>query len=180
MLTMGSGAGCSTTPSNRRRWRVILPIVNLALAVCLLVIGHYQHRSIPFEWNTSGTQSAWAPGHQGQLVPATQVAYAINFPALLFARPFKPVDRLVFLCALVIVWYVIGRLLDSGPHPRRKSTAIAALSLMGLLVSLVGIWSAWRVVGTHYLIPPFGALLWSVALGAYCLSVLRNAVAARS
>jgi uncharacterized membrane protein len=178
---MDSGAGCSMTSSNRRRWRVALPIGNLLLAVCLLLLGHYQRRDVSQERSETGE---WTPTHEVHLAPGTQVAYAINFPALMVARPLKMVGQASvvggFLFALVILWYVVGRILDSGAsRPTDKSMAIAALSTIGVLASVVGIWFAWRAVGMHYLIPPLGALVWSVALGAYCVRALRNAVLAR-
>lgn len=179
-----SGATSSTISSNRRRWRIVLPIGNLVVAACLLLLGHYQQRTVSPESSATTTGGEWTPAGEAHLAPGTQVAYAINFPALLVVSPLKPVNRTAvivgFLCALLIVWYVVGRMLDSGvPRPSHKSMAIAAISLIGLLASLAGIWIAWRAVGMHYLVPPLGALLWSAAFGVYCFIVLRSAVLAR-
>jgi len=166
-----------------RKWRFILPVGNAILAGSLLLIGHYQQRSSSSESAVTASKSEWTPAVAPHLAPGTQVAYAINFPALLLVRPLKAVGQtpLVggFVVALTILWYVIGRMVESGvPRLGHKSTAIAALSLIGFLAAAGGVWFAWRAIGMHYVIPPLGALLWSVALGAYCLSVLRSAVLA--
>lgn len=178
-----SGDGSSI---NRRRWRIVLPIVNLVVAASLLLVGNYQQRNVsPERSATTATGGEWTPAGEAHLSPGTQVAYAINFPALLVASPLHTVNRTAvivgFLVALLIVWYVVGRVLDSGiPRPGHKSMAIAAVSLIGVLGAIAGIWFAWQAVGMHYLIPPVGALVWSGAFGAYCITVLRSAVLARS
>jgi Transposase domain (DUF772) len=183
MIMTESGAGGTTS---RPRWRIILPIGNLLVALALLIAGQYQFRHVSSAHVAPTTAGEWTPTTQPHLAPATQIAYAINFPALLFATPFKALGRTaiarwVFLCAVGLVWYFVGRILDSELLRRkRKSIAIAAISLTGLLVSVLGIWFAWRALGADYRIPPLGALLWSGALAAYCLGALRNATASQS
>ena len=56
------------TSSNRRRWRVALPIGNLLLAVCLLLLGHYQRRDVSQERSETGE---WTPTHEVHLAPGT-------------------------------------------------------------------------------------------------------------
>lgn len=178
-----SGDGSSI---NRRRWRIILPIVNLVVAVSLLLVGHYQQRNVsPERSAATATGGEWTPAGEAHLSSGTQVAYAINFPALLVASPLHTVNRTAvivgFLVALLIVWYIVGRVLDTGiPRPSHKSMAIAAASLIGLLGAIAGVWFAWQAVGAHYLVPPLGAVVWSGAFGVYCISVLRRAVLAHS
>jgi hypothetical protein len=179
---MDSGAGSLIKP--RKKWRFILPISNLLLAVCLLAVGHYQQRSISPQSTETTSGGEWIPAQEVHLAPGTQVAYAINFPALIAASPLKGAGRPVviggFLCVLLILWYIVGRILDSGaPRPGHKSTALTAVSVVGVLAAVVGIWFAWQAIGTHYLIPPLGGLLWSLALGAYCITLLRNVASAR-
>jgi hypothetical protein len=180
VTTTGPGGGGMTNP---RKWQFILPAGNVVLATCLLILGHYQQRTLSSKSYLTAAGSEWIPTPPPHLAPGTQVAYAINFPALMVARPLKAVGQapLVggFVFAIVILWYVIGRMVDSGvPRPSHKSMTIAALSLVGFLAAAVGVWCAWRAIGMHYVIPPLGALLWSLALGAYSLSVLRSAALA--
>jgi hypothetical protein len=112
---MDSGVGSSSKP---RKWRLILPIGNLVLAVCLLAVGHYQQRNASTGLGATTTTDEWTPAQGGHLAPGTQVAYAINFPALLASSPLKaagsPVAIGGFLCVLLILWYIVGRILDSG------------------------------------------------------------------
>lgn len=173
---MDSGAGSLTSP---RKWQVILPIGNLLLAACLLAVGHYQQQSVPSEWHETASGGEWTPGREAHLTPGAQVAYAINFPALLAASPLKSAGRAMvlgaFFCVLLILWYVVGRALDSrAPRAAHRSKAKVAASMGGLLVAVLGVWFSWRAIGTHYVIPPLGGLLWSVALGTYCIRLLRN------
>ncbi len=177
---MDSGAGSLTKPG---KWRFILPIGNLLLAVCLLAVGHYQQRSASSEWHETTSGGEWTPANGVHLAPGTQVAYAINFPALLAASPLKTAGRPVviggFLCVLLILWYIVGRILDSGaPRLSHKSMPLAAASVIGLLAAVIGIWFAWQAIGAHYFIPPLGGVLWSLALGAYCIRLLRSAALA--
>ncbi len=181
MATMDSGAGSLTKP---RKWRFILPIGNLLLAACLLAVGHYQQRNASAELHETTTGGEWTPASRAVLAPGTQVAYAINFPALIAASPLKTAGRPAviggFFFVLLVLWYIVGRILDSGPsRPSHKSITLAAVSLIGLLAAVLGIWFAWQAIGTHYLIPPLGGLLWSLALGAYCITLLRNTLSAR-
>ena len=108
-----SGITSSTISSSRRKWRVLLPITNLVVAVCLLLVGHYQQRTVSPQWSATATGGEWRPAGEAHLSPGTQVAYAINFPALLIASPLHTVNRtaviLGFFVALLIVWYVVGR-----------------------------------------------------------------------
>jgi hypothetical protein len=176
-----SGATSSTISSSRWKWRVLLPITNLVVAVCLLLVGHHQQRTLSPQRSATITGGEWTPAGEAPLAPGTQVAFAINFPALLVASPLQRVSQSAviagFLCALLIVWYLVGRVLDSGiPRPSHKSMAIATVSLIGLAGSVAGIWFAWRAVGVHYVIPPAGALVWLVAFGTYCFTVLKSAL----
>ncbi len=177
---MDSGGGSLTS---LRKWRVILPIANLLLTVCLLAVGHYQQRSVSSEWHETTGAGEWTPAPEAHLTPGTQIAYAINFPALLAASPLKTAGRTVvigtFFCVLLILWYIVGRILDSrAPRPAHRSMALVVGSMVGLLVAVLGIWFSWQAIGMHYVIPPLGGLLWSVALGAYCIRLLRNATLA--
>lgn len=176
---MDSGAGSLTKP--RKKWRFILPISNLLLAACLLAIGHYQQRSASPEWHETASGGEWTPADAAHLAPGTQLAYAINFPALLAASPLKTVGRSVvicgFLCVVLILWYVVGRILDSGaPRLSHKSKPLAAGSVIGLLAAVIGVWFTWQAIGAHYFIPPLGGLLWCFALGTYSIILLRSAV----
>lgn len=173
---MDSGAGSLT---KLRKWRFILPIGNLLLAACLLAVGHYERRNASAELQETTTGGEWTPAHGAHLAPGTQVAYAINFPALIAASLLKAAGRPVvigaFLFVLLILWYVVGRILDSGPPRPSHKSALAAVAVVGLLAAVLGIWFAWQAIGTDYQIPPLGGLLWSVALGAYCITLLRKA-----
>src|SRR5258708_4348984 len=110
-----SGAGGTT---NRRRWCLILPIANLVVALSLLVVGQYQSRNVSSEHVATMTRSEWTPSPPSRLAPTTQIAYAINFPALLLASPFRFVHgaviaKCVFLCAVAIIWWIVGLMLDA-------------------------------------------------------------------
>lgn len=176
---MASGVGCSI--DRPRKWRIILPIGNLLIAICLLVVGDHQYRAATSE-RVPDVLHEWTPPRQDYLPLAKQVAYAINFPALLLAKALVSAHHesvtasLVFLVGVVIVWYLVGLLLEGAlsQSTKHKSTTIAIASTVGLLVSVLGIWFSWKGLGMDYVIPPLGALLWSGVFGAYCLWRLRK------
>lgn len=167
--------------SRKIKWRIVLPVTNLAFAACMLAVGHQQGYIIPSEYRVTESGGEWTPD-QVVLPPATQVAYAINFPALLISSPLYQANgtivlgRAVFFVGIVALWFAVGFTIDFGlPRPRRKRNGIALLSIVGAVGSVLGIFFAGRAVGVHYVVPPFGALLWSAALGLYCVGILRNA-----
>ena len=168
-------------PFRRVQWRFILPIGNLVIATCLLVIGNYQHRDVPSKLNATGATHEWQPERIGPIAPAIQVAYAINFPALLIARVFGSTERtlfaeLVFCCGVLVVWYIIGHIFDVGlPKLKRKPVA-TVVSIIGLLGSILGIWMVWRALGTHYFVPLFGAMIWLTALVISFAVLFKNAI----
>lgn len=167
--------------TNSRQWRLILPIGNVVLAACLLTLGYHQQRSAFPEWRVTSAGAAWTPAPEGHLAPGTQLAYAINFPALLAAGPIRSAGRFlataVFFCVLIIVWYIVGRIFDSG-FGGGTNTSILKMSAYaaGLVGALVGIWLTCGAIGVHYVIPPLGGLLWSGTLAAYCVWRMRKSM----
>jgi hypothetical protein len=184
MRTMDSLDGSST---DRRRWRRLLPLCNLVLATCLILLGHYQQRSAEDRarraeamQSQTGGVGGWTPPPRF-LAPATQVAYAVNFPALIVTVPFKLLNAnvvvldITFFCGVILVWYFVGLIIDSRARvPNVSRIAILVLSPIGLVLSLLGVWFGGRAVGMHYFIPPLGAVLWSAALGAYSGHLLKR------
>lgn len=185
---MASGDSSSTTFSDRqRRWKIVLPIVALLVTVCLLIVGHYRYRNVPPELNATDGEVEWTPGQQGPLPAATQVAYAINFPALLMVSPLmlahtnRALSMALFLVLAGLVWHVIGRMLDArlSWSSRRKPMVIAA-SAVGLVIAVAGVRLAISILGLHYYVPPVGGLLWAIALAFLCLASMRKAILVRA
>jgi hypothetical protein len=92
------------------------------------------------------------------------------------ARPFGSTNKghttttAIFFCSVGVLWYAVGRILDSGlTRFNRKSRSIVVFSLLGLLVSLLGIFLSWKAIGMHYFIPPIGGFLWSITVGVLSL-----------
>ena len=184
MRTMDSLGGSST---DRRMWRRLLPLCNLVLAMCLIVLGHYQQHSAEDRTrraeavqSQTGGVGEWTPPPRLVLAPATQVAYAVDFPALIVTVPFKLLNRnvlildIAFCCGVILVWYFVGLLIDSRARVPNGRIAIFVLSPIGLVLSLLGVWFGGRAVGMHYFIPPLGAVLWSAALGTYSAHLLKR------
>ena len=172
----GLSLSTSYKPLLRGRWSSILPACNFIAAAILLLVGHYQYREIPEEFTTTASGGEWSPARRGPVPETTQVAYAINFPALLvvsplIAGPYADVAaRPAFLVGVVILWYAVGHFLDTRAYrptaSRRYGTL--ALALAGLLVSLICVWLAAQAIGNHYLVPPLGALLWAALAALFC------------
>ena len=95
MRTMDSGPLIGST-TDRRMWRRLLPLSNLVLAMCLILLGHYQQRRAEDQkrsaeavqsQTTGAGVGEWTPPARLLLAPATQIAYAVDFPALILAFP---------------------------------------------------------------------------------------------
>jgi hypothetical protein len=187
MRTMDSLDGSSTDRGMLRR---LLPLCNLFLAMCLIFLGHYQQRkqlSAEAAQAQTTREGEWTPPPRLFLAPATQVAYAIDFPALIGTVPFRLLNTNVvfldvaFFGGVVLIWYFVGLIIDSRARvPNGGRTVIFVLSPIGLVLSLLGVWFGARAVGMHYFIPPLGAVLWSAALGAYSVHLLKKAVKRRA
>jgi hypothetical protein len=191
MRTMDSGP-LDGSSIDRRMWRRLLPLGNLVLAMCLIFLGHYQQRTAEDQQRSaeavrSRTTVAgvgkWTPPPRLFLAPATQVAYAVDFPALIVAFPLTLLSANVvfvdtgFFCGVILTWYFVGLIIDlRGRMPNGNRTALFVLSLVGFVLSLLGVWFGARAVGLHYIIPPLGAVLWSAALGAFSMLVLKKGV----
>jgi hypothetical protein len=185
MRTMDSLGGSST---DRRMWRRLLPLCNLVLATCLIVLGDYQQHSAEDRTrraeavqSQTGGVGEWTPPPRLVVAPAIQVAYAVDFPALIVTVPFKLLNAnvvvldIAFCCGVILVWYFVGLLIDSRARvPHVSRIAIFVLAPIGLVLSLLGVWFGGRAVGMHYFIPPLGAVLWSAALGAYSAYLLKR------
>jgi len=164
--------------------------------MCLIFLGHYQQRRAEDQQRSaeavqSPTTGAgvgeWTPAPRPFLAPATQVAYAIDFPALIVAFPCTLLSAnpvfldVAFFGGVIPTWYFVGLIIDlRGRMPNGSRTATFVLSPIGFVLSLLGVWFGARVVGLHYIIPPLGAVLWSLALGAYSMLVLKKRVDRRA
>jgi hypothetical protein len=143
MRTMDSLAGSTT---DRRMWRRLLPLCNLVLATCLILLGHYQQRRAEedrlrqaeaVQSQTRGV-GEWTPPPRLVLAPATQVAYAVDFPALIVTVPFKLLNAnavtldIAFCCGVIPVWYFVGLIIDSRARvPNVSRIALLVLSGAG-------------------------------------------------
>lgn len=182
-----SGVGSSIMPSDQyRKWHITLPICMLVLTSCLLAMGHYQEHNQPRKWNSPiGTD--WTPARPAPLSPTIQVAFALNFPALLLLSPLRAlsVNRAssisLFLLAVVIIWYVVGLILNRrlSWSPKYKPVVLAT-SIIGLFLAAIDAWVGLNNLGLHYFIPFLGALLWAAILAFMCIAALRNATLIRT
>lgn len=111
----------------RAKWRAILPLVQMAVAVALLLLGHAHDRAdVGFE--------------PPPVSPETTFCYAISAPALLFrfcgirlwdvmrlsnsASTEIIVDDIIFIVGVGLLWYVVGREIDLRG---RKKTSLMLL-----------------------------------------------------
>jgi hypothetical protein len=124
--------GARSSRTNARKWSRRLPVCNLLLAVSLLLLGYYQRQTTRSEDTVTGGQGGWSPPSEVHLAPVTQIAYAVNFPALLVASPLRNVSRPVFLTGFIC-----------GVLPRVKVLLYAAplLAAMILLVRVRRLWA---------------------------------------
>lgn len=156
---MDSGETSSIIGFRTRKWRFLLPIVNLVLAVSLLMIGS---RHIDYVSGESHDRS-WVPASNEPVPAAIQIAFAINFPAATFAnalfRHNQVAARVTFLGAVIVVWFLIGTVID---RPKRRiTTRLRIGAIFGLIVSLGGLLISMAAFGLHYYLVPTSGILWS-------------------
>lgn len=182
--------------TDRRLWRRLLPLCNLVFAMCLIFLGHYQQRraedqqrsaeAVQSQTTGPGT-GEWTPPPRLFLAPATQVAYAVDFPALIVAFPLTLLSSnvvfldIAFFCGVILTWYFVGLIIDlRGRVPNGNRTAVFLLSPIGVVLALLGVWFGARALGLHYIIPPLGGVVWSAALGVYSILVLKKGLNRRA
>lgn len=147
---------------NRFRWRLWLPIVHLALAIALSLVGRTQTQQ-----RTSGNIMIW-----DYIAPAEVLLHSINYPAALIAglatghRTFQIGIEysisvyLAYLLSILILWYVIGayieksllRTEDRGGIPGWVClfALLAGVSLLGAFGMLKGPYG-WLLVASAFL-----------------------------
>lgn len=130
--------------SKRIPWRYVLPVANTAVAWALLFIAAQQRRR-------AGFVSAW-----DYVPPAKQIAYMINFPAVLawsaiqqllpYERPIRDVG---FLVSTFTFWYLIGagafrRALIGARRHRLSRLLIYACATVGTAAVGSAAVASWR------------------------------------
>ena len=178
------------------RIKLVLPLIQIALAVTLLAVGHYTRTVVP------GREY-----HYGE--PATRMCYAINAPVLVlrFAALYLwnaahltvssatgAVDIGIFLTGVGLLWYLVGTSIESwrrrrsgmAPPSLRTSVRVTVdlcLIILGVSLGLMGV-GTWMLI--HWGSPLQAALeaslyeIWALALTTICAhdlwSCLRHSV----
>src|SRR5438105_2657111 len=95
------GDGYSIMPFNQYKWRLILPISQSIMAIILLAIGQHEYHAVSSHQNLTSIGGEWTPEQHDVLAPTTQLAYAINFPALLVVRLVEMFTQDIFVARAV-------------------------------------------------------------------------------
>ncbi len=133
------------------KYRQILPLANIVLFAALLAVGYMGTAnrgtvSESLEIAHSAQSEGWQPTYLERPTPLTHLfAWALNFPAMLFATPFGLLARGataqwlvngIGAVYLLVQWYVVGLWLDrrhNGSRPVRSSIALAVIRWTALL-----------------------------------------------
>lgn len=171
------------------RWRLLLPLGQLALAVAGHVYEPHQYRATT---RRDGAVDNVEYTFQHSPAPVGVISRGINFPALLLAYPFRNEDEpiykrnsdytliwigtndLAFFCGVALFWYWFARMMDRSESQRpgiawARSAMVGSLVCGVLLGGLTGAYSI-QMLNSHWhperQIGAFGAL-WAFALIAY-------------
>lgn len=174
---------------NRLRWRWVLPLVQVALAIAAFIYGPYEYRAGPHpvgdDFMLRAYQQLWPP-------VVERVSIAINFPAYAAVVPVNfthwsgelrynygrlsilfELQDVLFFCGVGVLWYWLGikldRRLESEAHVRSpvpKSVAVARM-IFGVVFALALGFLAFELLTSsmrpQMQVGPFG-LIWSIAL----------------
>jgi hypothetical protein len=181
--------------TSRIRWRWVLPICQVLLAIALLYTGTLDEKIDRSRMEEQAAAVLPEPdsisfepiGSWGYVPLSTQIAFAINFPATLALIPLKFLDlklklvnAAISLVVVFVFWWWVGRCVDvrSWPgfewHPARITAGATGL-LLSSLVGTTALLSYWG----HTPVAHIGAVLWSLFGAVFFLRMLRRAVRAK-
>jgi hypothetical protein len=151
------------------KWRTILPLANLVVALCLFAAAYTT--SSRYTQPTTSTGTEWTPP-QEQLAPPLQIAYAINFPAVLLVNGIfnfhnLAVARIALLIASMLTWFLVGLAVDRRKQPGKRSSAIRIIAALAALPCCLVFYRLTSIFGLHYYVAPLGGMLWCVSLAVF-------------
>ena len=136
------------------RWRWCFSSIQVLLATGLLYLGHQQSLASP-----DFLEGVRIP----HLQPATAICYSLNAPALIAVYPFSQIlvhcgltvrDNLLFLVAVFLFWYGVGKWVESRVRKEPRPTVRPALragtdALLVLAAALLtlNVWEDWSHAG---------------------------------
>lgn len=148
------------------RWKLVLPLGNLAIAASLLAYGEQQKQAY---LAANDALAAW-----DYLAPATQISYMINFPAFGTSSLIGHLSRLgpgnrtaVFLACVALMWLVVGLRVDRRrqavvPEQGPRRVVLAARTAALVAVAALGVF-ALALLKLHPLVGLAG-LFWAAVL----------------
>ena len=173
----------------RVRWKWLLPVAQLALALTCHVYGPHEYRAA-----LQRERAVNDPAYYGQNypAPAERISHVINFPALTLVYPLTEFDHPVlkrnteytliwvtphdlgFFVGIVLFWYLIGKRLDDRARPSEGSKWPRKMRIAGLLCGclfgiLTGAYAVQMIASTLRPERQIGAtgIAWGVALFSY-------------
>jgi hypothetical protein len=180
---------CMVIP--RVRWRWVLPICQVLLAIGLVYMGSLEERTLRARAEERAAAIlpergaiSFEPLTQswGYVPLNDQIFIAIDFPVVLAVAPLKLIDlksklvgRVVKLTGVFLLWWWVGSGLDfRGKKSSDRRVAKAAIAILGLLISIglgaAVIFSYWG----HTPLGHFGGLLWCIYGAVFFANALRR------